>query len=129
MAAIEESIAATRVVLRGVGRACRVALLAGCGAAAVLPLLPTVASAAEQQAQSFLASATPLPSRSLDQVRGEGLDAATSAASMQLGIILWDEYRGKQPPSGGGITAASSMTSAASTIVITVTTTSSPGQR
>lgn len=129
MAEIEESIAAARTVLRSAGRACRMALLATCGAAVALPFLTNLASAAEQQAHSFLASATPLPARALDQVRGEGLDAATSAGSMQLGIILWDEYRGKQPPSGGGIAAVSSMTSAASTTVITITTTGSSAQR
>lgn len=125
MAGIEASITTARTVLRSAGRACRTALLA----ASVLPLLPTLASAAEEQAHSFLASATPLAAHELDQVRGEGLDAATGAAGMQLGIILWDEYRGKQPPSGGGTTSVNGTTSAASTAVFTITTTGSVGQR
>lgn len=121
-----------RKSLQRAARLVGAALMVTWGVAVVTTNCAESAAAAEQQAADFLTLSSPLEASELDRVRGHGLDGATtSGGNMQVGIILWDEYRGRQPSQGGGsISSTSSSTvlpSGGTSFVIT--TTSSSGQR
>jgi len=114
-------------------RRLRAAMATVGGAIVALLALAGAASAADaQSAQVLQALANPLDARELDQVRGQGLTMTptTATGGMELGIILWDEYRGRPPSQGGGgISSVSTTTPSASGATFTFTSTNYSGPR
>jgi len=99
----------SRKKLRRAWRIAGAALMAIWGVAVIATNCAGNAAAAERQFADLSTLSSPLGANDLDRVRGHGLDGATTAGgNMQVGIILWDEYRGRQPSQGGGGSSSTS---------------------
>lgn len=120
-----------RTSLQRAQRIVGAALVAMCGAAIFAPAQAESAAAASKPSAAFFTVSSPLEDTDLDHVRGHGFfGAPMPSGGMQVGVVLWDEYRRPQPSQGGGISSTgSSAVLPSGSAAVAIRTTSPGGQR